>query len=66
MGLSVIMLAYPAATFDKLTSGAAGNARAIVFKGGNNNEGNVFQGQAFLRPFSRFTPVDFLWRRRRR
>jgi hypothetical protein len=32
MGLSVIMLAYPAATFDKLTSGAAGDARAIVFK----------------------------------
>jgi len=26
------MLAYPAATFDKLTSGAAENARAIVFK----------------------------------
>ena len=25
------MLAYPAATFDKLTSGAAGNAHAIVF-----------------------------------
>jgi hypothetical protein len=25
------MLAYPAATFDKLTSGTAGNARAIVF-----------------------------------
>jgi hypothetical protein len=26
------MLAYPAATFDKLASGAAGKARAIVFK----------------------------------
>jgi len=60
MGLSVIMLAYPAATFDKLTSGAAGNARAIVFKGGNKNENAVSEGHAFLDPFIRFSPVDFL------